>query len=44
MESWGAYFLTFLLGVATGAAGNYLALKYTDRRRDSEGSKKEKYF
>lgn len=42
MESWGAYFLTFLLGVAIGAAGNYLAFKYTDRRRDSEESKKEK--
>ena len=41
MESWGTYILTFLLGAATGAAGNYLALKYTDRRRDSEESKKE---
>jgi hypothetical protein len=42
MESWGTHFLTFLLGAAIGAAGNYLALKYTDRRRDSEESKKEK--
>jgi hypothetical protein len=42
MESWGIHFLTFLLGAAIGAAGNYLALKYKDRRRDSEESKKEK--
>jgi hypothetical protein len=42
MESWGAYFITFLIGVATGAAGNYFASKYTDRRRDSEDTKKAK--
>jgi hypothetical protein len=42
MEAWGTYFVTFLLGVATGGAGNYLAFKYTDRRRDSEKSKREK--
>lgn len=42
MESWGTYFITFLIGLATGAAGNYFASKYTDRRRDSEDTKKAK--
>lgn len=40
MASWGAFLITFLIGVATGAAGNYFASKYTDRRRDSEKAKK----
>jgi len=43
MESWGAFLVTFLIGVATGAAGNYFASKYTDRRRDSEKGKKAKH-
>jgi len=42
MESWGTHFIAFLVGVATGAAGNYFASKYTDRRRDSEKAKKAK--
>lgn len=42
MESWGEYFITFLIGVATGAAGNYFASKYTDRRRDSDNTKNAK--
>ncbi len=40
MESWGTHFITFLIGVATGAAGNYFAAKYTDKRRDKEDSNK----
>lgn len=42
MESWGTHFIAFLVGVATGAAGNYFAFKYTDRRRDSEKARKVK--
>lgn len=42
MESWASYFVTFLIGAATGAAGNYFASKYTDRRRDTENTKKAK--
>jgi hypothetical protein len=42
MESWGTLFVTFLLGVATGAGGNYLASKYTDKRREKEGAKRAK--
>lgn len=40
MESWATHFITFLIGVATGAAGDYFAAKYTDRRRDKEGATK----
>ncbi len=40
MDPLGTHFLTFLIGVATGAAGNYLAAKYTDKRRDKENAKK----
>jgi hypothetical protein len=43
MESWDAFLVTFLIGVATGAAGNYFASKYTDRRRDSEKDTKAKH-
>jgi hypothetical protein len=32
-----------VIGVATGAAGNYFASKYTDRRRDSEKGTKAKH-
>lgn len=41
MESWGAYLVTYLIGVATGAGANYFANKYTDRRHDKEEIKKE---
>jgi len=34
------YILTFLLGIATGAAGGYFASKFTDQRRDQEKRKK----
>lgn len=34
----GSYCLVFLIGVATGAAGQYFADKYTDRRRESEST------
>lgn len=40
MESWATHFITFLIGVATGAAGDYFAAKYTDRRRDKENKNK----
>lgn len=40
MESWGIHLLTFLLGAATGATGNYLASKYTDKRRDADKTNK----
>lgn len=36
------YGLTFLLGVATGAAGQYFADKYTDKRRRKEEAKLSK--
>ena len=41
MESWATHLITFLIGTATGAAGNYFANKYTDQRRDKEAKKKE---
>ena len=34
IESWGIPFVTFVVGVATGAAGKYFADKFTDLRRD----------
>jgi len=40
MEVWGSYFLTFLLGTATGSAGSYFASKYTDKRREKETTRK----
>jgi len=40
MESWGTHFITFLIGVAMGAAGNYLAAKCTDKRHDKEDANK----
>lgn len=35
------YLISFLLGLLTGAAGKYLADKYTDKRRDIEDEKSE---
>lgn len=35
--SWGSHFAAFLVGALTGAAGKYLAEKYTDQRRKAEG-------
>ncbi|MBL7205670.1 MAG: hypothetical protein ISS63_15295 [Desulfobacteraceae bacterium] len=32
-----SYLITFILGAFTGAAGKYLADKYTDKRRQNEG-------
>jgi hypothetical protein len=40
MESWATYFITFLIGAATGAVGNYFASKYTDRRRNKDDANK----
>ncbi len=42
MESWGILLATFLVGVATGAAGNYFATKYTDQRREKARKRKSK--
>lgn len=39
MEPWGSHLLAFLAGVMTGAAGTYLADKFTDQRREGETSK-----
>jgi len=41
-----SYFITFILGAFTGAAGKYLADKYTDKRRDNERDKgtRKKYL
>ncbi len=33
--------VAFLIGTATGAAGTYFADKFTDQRREKEGTKKE---
>jgi len=42
MESWGVPLVTFVIGVATGAAGKYLADKFTDQRRDKAKSRETK--
>ena len=39
MEPWGTHLLAFLAGAMMGAAGTYLADKFTDRRREGEASK-----
>jgi hypothetical protein len=35
------YLITFLIGVATGAAGKYFADKYTDQRRKNDARREE---
>ncbi|RJQ54059.1 MAG: hypothetical protein C4530_17115 [Desulfobacteraceae bacterium] len=42
MESWGIPLVSFVVGVATGAAGKYLADKFTDQRRDKAKNRKVK--
>lgn len=42
MESWGIPLVTFVVGVATGAAGKYLADKFTDQRRDKAKNRETK--
>lgn len=41
MEAWGTHFVTFLVGVATGACGGYFGNKFTDKRRYQEKKNKE---
>jgi len=42
MEPWAIPLVSFVVGVATGAAGKYLADKFTDQRRDEAKNKKAK--
>lgn len=42
MDSFISHSITFLIGAATGAAGTYLADKFTDQRRDKEEQSKAK--
>ena len=41
MDSFVSHGIAFLVGTATGAAGAYFAEKFTDRRREKEGQRKE---
>lgn len=39
---WVSYVITFLVGMATGAAGQYFGAKFTDQRRKQESRKESR--